>query len=48
MASKPNAPTTISVTPSMISGYNKTQVGAQTITITYTDSENKVHKQTFE
>ena len=47
MASKPNAPTTISVTPSMISGYNKTQVGAQTITITYTDSENKVHKQTF-
>ena len=30
MASKPNAPTTISVTPSMISGYNKTQVGAQT------------------
>ena len=47
MASKPNAPTTISVTPSMISGYNKAQVGAQTITITYTDSENKVHKQTF-
>ena len=47
MASKPNAPTTISVTPSMISGYNKTQVGAQTVTITYTDSENKVHKQTF-
>ena len=47
MASKPNAPTTISVSPSMISGYNKTQVGAQTITITYTDSENKVHKQTF-
>ena len=47
MASKPNAPTTISVTPSMISGYNKTQVGAQTVTITYTDSENKVHNQTF-
>ena len=47
MASKPNATTTISVTPSMISGYNKTQVGAQTVTITYTDSENKVHNQTF-
>ena len=47
MASKPNAPTTISVTPSMISGYDKTKVGAQTVTITYTDSENKVHKQTF-
>ena len=47
MASKPSAPTTISVTPSMISGYDKTKVGAQTVTITYTDSENKVHKQTF-
>ena len=47
MASKPSAPTTISVTQSMISGYDKTKVGAQTVTITYTDSENKVHKQTF-
>ena len=47
MASKPNEPTTIAVTPSMISGYNKTQVGAQTVTITYTDNENNVHKQTF-
>ena len=47
MASKPNESTTISVTPSMISGYNKTQVGAQTVTITYTDNENKVHTQTF-
>ena len=47
MASKPNEPTTIAVTPSMISGYNKTQVGAQTVTITYTDNENNVHTQTF-
>ena len=47
MASKPNEPTTIAVTPSMISGYNKTQVGAQTVTITYTDDENNVHTQTF-
>ncbi len=31
----------------MISGYNKAQVGAQTITITYTDNENNVHTQTF-
>ncbi|MFR3783190.1 MAG: bacterial Ig-like domain-containing protein [Clostridia bacterium] len=31
----------------MISGYNKTQVGAQTVTITYTDNENNVHTQTF-
>ena len=47
MASKPNEPTTIAVTPSMISGYNKAQVGAQTVTITYTDNENNVHTQTF-
>ncbi len=47
MASKPNEPITIAVTPSMISGYNKTQVGAQTVTITYTDNENNVHTQTF-
>ena len=47
MASKPNEPTTMAVTPSMISGYNKTQVGAQTVTITYTDNENNVHTQTF-
>ena len=47
MASNQTTPNVIPVTSAMISGYNKTTLGAQTVTITYVDAEGNTHTQTF-
>ena len=47
MASNQTTPNVIPVTSAMISGYNKTTLGAQTVTITYADAEGNTHTQTF-
>ena len=47
MASKPNEPQVIPVTPDMITGYDKTTPGSQTVTITYTDDKGTQHTQDF-
>ena len=47
MASNQTTPNVILVTSAMISGYNKTTLGAQTVTITYVDAEGNTHTQTF-
>ncbi len=47
MASKPNEPQIIPVTKDMITGYDKTKPGSQTVTITYTDKNGKTYTQDF-
>ena len=47
MASSQTTPNVIPVTSAMISGYDKTTLGAQTVTITYVDAEGNSHTQTF-
>ena len=47
MASNQTTPNVIPVTSAMISGYNKTNLGAQTVIITYVDAEGNTHTQTF-
>ena len=46
-ASTPDEPETIKVTEDMISGYNKNNAGAQTVTITYMDEEGRKHTKEF-
>ena len=49
MASKPSdEPKEIPVTSEMISGYDKTQLDEQTVTIKYTDDEGTEHTKQFE
>lgn len=47
MASKPNEPQIVPVTKDMITGYDKTKPGSQTVTITYTDKNGKTYTQDF-
>ena len=47
MASTPDKPKEVPVTSDMISGYDKTKVESQTVTITYRDDEGQDHTKQF-
>lgn len=47
MASSPDEPEVIQVTSDMITGYDKTKLGSQTVTISYRDDEGTTHNQEF-
>ena len=47
MASTPDEPKVIPVTSDMVTGYDKTKVGSQTVTISYTDDDGTKHTKEF-